>query len=228
MYIYIYINVVHLVVVMCYALACVIIGHVVDVQIRDSIVVSISACHAEDPGSIPGRGVCPLCMRQNIRRRSRATASREGGRPHDMSRPTSSRRVSRRSWLSHALRAASSHHLVADMLWATIRASASDLTSAPLAILTPTHSGVAQWLACWAHNPKVRGSKPRSATIRQRAQGESCRSNCAVVSTSRLQARGPQIKPASRYFFERGQGKACYERSHLPSRSDAMTLCPSG
>ena len=24
------------------------------------------------------------------------------------------------------------------------------------------HSGVAQWLACWAHNPKVRGSKPRS------------------------------------------------------------------
>ena len=27
------------------------------------------------------------------------------------------------------------------------------------------HSGVAQWLACWAHNPKVRGSKPRSAMI---------------------------------------------------------------
>ena len=25
---------------------------------RDSIVVSISACHAEDPGSIPGRGIC--------------------------------------------------------------------------------------------------------------------------------------------------------------------------
>ena len=28
-----------------------------EVQIRGSIVVSISACHAEDPGSIPGRGV---------------------------------------------------------------------------------------------------------------------------------------------------------------------------
>ena len=28
-------------------------------QIRGSIVVSISACHAEDPGSIPGRGVSP-------------------------------------------------------------------------------------------------------------------------------------------------------------------------
>ena len=27
-------------------------------QIRCSIVVSISACHAEDPGSIPGGGVC--------------------------------------------------------------------------------------------------------------------------------------------------------------------------
>ena len=26
-------------------------------KIRGSIVVSISACHAEDPGSIPGRGV---------------------------------------------------------------------------------------------------------------------------------------------------------------------------
>ena len=25
-------------------------------------------------------------------------------------------------------------------------------------------SGVAQWLACWAHNPKVRGSKPHSAS----------------------------------------------------------------
>ena len=26
------------------------------------------------------------------------------------------------------------------------------------------HSGVAQWLACWAHNPKVHGSRPCSAT----------------------------------------------------------------
>ena len=29
-------------------------------QFRCSIVVSISACHAEDPGSIPGGGVCVL------------------------------------------------------------------------------------------------------------------------------------------------------------------------
>ena len=26
-------------------------------EVRGSIVVSISACHAEDPGSIPGRGI---------------------------------------------------------------------------------------------------------------------------------------------------------------------------
>ena len=30
-------------------------------QIRGSIVVSIPACHAEDPGSIPGRGVLFFC-----------------------------------------------------------------------------------------------------------------------------------------------------------------------
>ena len=29
---------------------------------RDSIVVSISACHADDPGSIPGRGVLILIV----------------------------------------------------------------------------------------------------------------------------------------------------------------------
>ena len=28
------------------------------------------------------------------------------------------------------------------------------------------HSGVAQWLACWAHNPKVHGSRPCSAIAR--------------------------------------------------------------
>ena len=30
------------------------------VHIRVSIVVSISACHADDPGSIPGRGMFPV------------------------------------------------------------------------------------------------------------------------------------------------------------------------
>ena len=39
---------------------------VVDVQIRGSIVVSISACHADDPGSIPGRGVFEVNARAAI------------------------------------------------------------------------------------------------------------------------------------------------------------------
>ena len=35
-------------------------------------------------------------------------------------------------------------------------------------------SGVAQWLACWAHNPKVRGSKPRSAIFQSLHHFEKC------------------------------------------------------
>jgi hypothetical protein len=35
-------------------------GH--DILLLDSIVVSISACHADDPGSIPGRGVDFWCL----------------------------------------------------------------------------------------------------------------------------------------------------------------------
>ena len=31
-------------------------------QVRCSIVVSLSACHAEDPGSIPNGGVCIACL----------------------------------------------------------------------------------------------------------------------------------------------------------------------
>ena len=31
-----------------------------ELKIRGSVVVSISACHAEDPGSIPGRGECTI------------------------------------------------------------------------------------------------------------------------------------------------------------------------
>ena len=36
-----------------------------------------------------------------------------------------------------------------------------------LVLATRNKSGVAQWLACWAHNLKFRGSKPRSAIFRQ-------------------------------------------------------------
>ena len=37
-----------------------------NIQIRGSIVVSISACHADDPGSIPGRGVFQVNARAAI------------------------------------------------------------------------------------------------------------------------------------------------------------------
>ena len=35
-------------------------------DLRDSIVVSISACHADDPGSIPGRGVYLQIAREDV------------------------------------------------------------------------------------------------------------------------------------------------------------------
>ena len=41
--------------------------HVVRVvHLRVSIVVSISACHADDPGSIPGRGIFCIMNRVGI------------------------------------------------------------------------------------------------------------------------------------------------------------------
>ena len=57
------------------------------IQFRGSIVVSISACHAEDPGSIPGRGVfASLSMRFSLapcpcEASSTNIPSREGRRP---------------------------------------------------------------------------------------------------------------------------------------------------
>ena len=41
---------------------------------RGSIVVSISACHAEDPGSIPGRGVCRSAFRHPYGRSTKQLA----------------------------------------------------------------------------------------------------------------------------------------------------------
>ena len=42
----------------------------VETRFRVSIVVSISACHADDPGSIPGRGVFVFVAVTSSRRRS--------------------------------------------------------------------------------------------------------------------------------------------------------------
>ena len=54
-------------------------------------------------------------------------------------------------------------------------------------------SGVAQWLACWAHNPKVRGSKPRSASraLRPPTVVESWRSGTQASSSSEPAAECP-------------------------------------
>ena len=48
-------------------------------QIRGSIVVSISACHADDPGSIPGRGVFQLKSKETIWMQRHVRASFFGG-----------------------------------------------------------------------------------------------------------------------------------------------------
>ena len=52
---------------------------VVDVQIRGSIMVSISACHADDPGSIPGRGVFQLHIRISPQRQESGAQKNIGG-----------------------------------------------------------------------------------------------------------------------------------------------------
>ena len=56
-------------------------------------------------------------------------------------------------------------------------------------------SGVAQWSACWAHNPKVRGSKPRSAMLRPTKNTHTIITREANNSgTKRAQTR-PATKP---------------------------------
>ena len=58
------------------------------------------------------------------------------------------------------------------------------------------NSGVAQWLACWARNPKVRGSKPRSAIALSNRMGRR-QSHPGV----RL-PKGPWIETTLRYHTE--------------------------
>ena len=68
--------------------------------------------------------------------------------------------------------------------------------AAPSASITPKKnlvckiiSGVAQWLACWAHNPKVRGSKPRSANVTVERPGASSGGVVRRVARARFFAR---------------------------------------
>ena len=68
--------------------------------------------------------------------------------------------------------------------------------AAPSASITPKKnlvckiiSGVAQWLACWAHTPKVRGSKPRSANVTVERPGASSGGVVRRVARARFFAR---------------------------------------
>ena len=55
--------------------------------------------------------------------------------------------------------------------------------------------------ACWAHNPEVRGSKPRSAKYFGRSSSlYAPRSLGVVVITSALHAEGPQFDPGRDQF----------------------------
>ena len=61
-------------------------------------------------------------------------------------------------------------------------APSAAIAAQSIAHISTHHSGVAQWLACWAHNPKVRGSKPRSAiSLDCRKTAPNARPACAIA-----------------------------------------------
>ena len=80
--------------------------------------------------------------------------------------------------------------------WAWVAAGLARSNGAPISEscgavpwFPPRHSGVAQWLTCWAHNPKVRGSKPRSAIYchiptRSADPLNACRAHSAMATIS--------------------------------------------
>ena len=80
---------------------------------------------------------------------------------------------------------------------------------------TRSSSGVAQWLACWAHNPKVRGSKPRSANF---AMAVWIRCGCAASVCARWTSEARTVvqeeRCASMFSFAR-----CSCSSLRPGRS---------
>ena len=66
-------------------------------------------------------------------------------------------------------------------------------------------SGVAQWLACWAHNPKVRGSKPRSAILRIACEGRQHANNTGTTpEVSRQSAERSDSKTDAEQNTHRG------------------------
>ena len=94
------------------------------------------------------------------------------------------------------------------------------------------NSGVAQWLACWAHNPKVQGSRPCSATptpstwhalaaTRAGGDGGTATSTAAPAAAA---AMGSLSSPAIIFTFRlcsaqrsRARELPCIEHVGLPS-----------
>ena len=74
-------------------------------------------------------------------------------------------------------------------------------------------SGVAQWLACWAHNPKVRGSKPRSAIP-----------PAALRFAGLGGASESQLGPADKFKFERPFFQETNIFAHLADSSQGGQL----
>ena len=79
-------------------------------------------------------------------------------------------------------------------------------------------SGVAQWLACWAHNPKVRGSKPRSAIALSNRMGRR-QSHPGV----RL-PKGPWIETTLRYGILGLRSPTAWRRQRHPG----VCACDAG
>ena len=88
-------------------------------------------------------------------------------------------------------------------------------------------SGVAQWLACWAHNPKVRGSRPRSAIL---LVGEPRAANWPRVALAMLRRRFGFVRIVYHAIVEtmgraRRFGNGHAVRARVPSRTQYCGDC---
>ena len=100
-------------------------------------------------------------------------------------------------------------------------------------------SGVAQWSASWAHNPKVPGSKPGSATgCRSRAGSHQTWTRTAswpgpvitrhVTVASALTAQGRRLKLVAARCRQTGAGQTLVFGRHLHASRPPTTRCRLG
>jgi hypothetical protein len=73
----------------------------------------------------------------------------------------------------------------------------------------------AQWLACWAPNPKICGSKPRFAMPNASATGICPRRGCAQQAIARAQAR-PDIPPRGKHDTKPVCPSSAHRRRRFP------------